>query len=80
MTTMKTYYRVDDYSKNFGTMLYVSSEKPSYAGIISHEQAWKIYNGDYIQVTEFVAPSDITGAKEAWEQGEIIQIRYFMPQ
>jgi hypothetical protein len=74
------YYRVDDYSKNFGTMLFICTDKPRYAGIISQEQAYKIYGGDYIQVTEFVAPSDIRNAKEAWEQGEIIETRYFMPQ
>lgn len=80
MNKMTTYYRVDDYINNFGTMLYLSTDKPQYAGIISLEQAYKIYGGEYIEVTEFVAPSDITNIQEAWEQGEIVKTSYFMPQ
>jgi hypothetical protein len=80
MNKMKTYYRVDEYINNFGTLLFISTYKPRYAGIMSHEQAHKIYGGVYIQVTEFAAPSDITDIKEAWEQGEIVKTSYFMPQ
>jgi uncharacterized protein YqgQ len=86
MNKMKTYYRVDEYTKNFGTLLFISTYKPQYAGIMSHEQAHEIYGGNYIQVTKFVAPADIAmmsfeqTIKEAWEQGEIVKTSYFMPQ
>jgi hypothetical protein len=79
MTRTRKYYRVDSYINNFGTMLYITADRPSYAGICSAQQAEDIYGGDYLQVTEFVAASDLS-IKEAWEQGEILSTKYFMPQ
>ena len=74
MKATKTLYRVDDYCKNMGILLYMTADKPYYNAQISEQEADKM--GDFLQITEFTCPFELDGM-EAWQAGEIVSTTCF---
>jgi len=77
MEKFKTLYRVDDYYKNSGTLLYMTADEPSYDNPITAEQA--NISGNFLQVTKFDCPEHLD-AFEAWEHSQNLVDFYYMPQ